>query len=445
MNDPVGSPLWWIGKLKPILQKQAADAARFEAYYDGNHRLTFVSAKYREAWSQMLSGVSDNWMPIVVDAVAERLLPQGIRLSGEPAADDEAWAIWQANNLDGDARPAHRAALTCGRAALMVWAGADGLPEITVEHPSEVVVAYESGSRRKRAAALKCWTDEWTGAERVNVYLPDRIVKFKADKLLDGRWSEIETIPNPLDVVPIVEMRNRIDLRGNVHSELAEVTSTQDQINKLVCDMLVASEFGAFRQRWATGLDVPVDEDTGQPIEPFKAAMDRLWVSPDEATKFGDFAQTDLAIYVGAIENRVQSLASRSRTPPHYLLGGSAVMPSGESIKASETGLVAKVHERQTGFGEAWEEAMRLAFAVKGDDAKASDMGMEIVWADAESRTESEHVDALVKLKTLSVPNQQLWEQAGYTPQQIERFKSMLLEEAFNSALAGPPPAVPVA
>ena len=41
---------------------------------------------------------------------------------------------------------------------------------------------------------------------------------------------------------------------------------------------------------------------------------------------------------------------------------------------------------------------------------------------------------------------QQLWEDLGYSPQQIERFRGMLAESAFLGALAGPPatPAPPL-
>jgi hypothetical protein len=58
----------------------------------------------------------------------------------------------------------------------------------------------------------------------------------------------------------------------------------------------------------------------------------------------------------------IQHVAAQTRTPPHYLLGQSGAFPSGESLKATETGLVAKVKRKQTTFGETWEEAMRLAF-----------------------------------------------------------------------------------
>ena len=244
-------------------------------------------------------------------------------------------------------------------------------------------------------------------------------------------------------MVPLI---NRPNLFGGGRSELANVTSTQDQINKLVCDMIVASEFQAFRQRWATGVEVAMDETTGEDKAPFKAAVDRLWATPDSEAKFGEFGSNDLKAYVTALENRIQSLASRSRTPPHYLLGGMGQFPSGESLKATETGLIAKVKSQRRHFGESWEEVIRLGFKAQGD-ARADAMSAETIWADPESRTESEHVDSLVKKLSIGVPMPQLWEDAGYTPEQIARFKTMMLEEALNRAVAGtgvdPMPAEP--
>ena len=126
-------------------------------------------------------------------------------------------------------------------------------------------------------------------------------------------------------------------------------------------------------------------------------------------------------------------VASISRTPPHYL-NASADRLSGESIKAAETGLVAKVRRRQGQFGAGWEEVMRIAGKIAGTplgDAQS----LETIWADPESRTEAEH-DATLKKQALGVPQRQLWEDLGYTPEQIERFEAMRLDEA----LLSPPP-----
>jgi hypothetical protein len=452
------SPAWWLQTLYRRLILRAPQVRTFEQYYDGIHPLSFTSTEYRQEFTQMLRGVSDNWMALVVDAVEERLHVEGFRMSDDPAGDQDAWDIWQRNCLDADSEMLHSTALQTGSAYALVWYGEDDEPLITVEHPGQCYVAYESGTQRVRSAAVKAWVDEWTGETRANVYLPDGIYKYQSvrqvtiddyktrtgrDRSLDilgGMWKPVEGddyVANPLGVVPMVEFRNRPRLLGEGRSEIADVISVQNQINKLVCDMLVAAEFSAFKQRWATGVEIPTDPMTGKPLQAFPAAVDRLWSVESDTARFGEFGEADLTNYVAALENRVQSLASRTRTPPHYLLGSSGSFPSGESLKATETGLIAKCRSRHRHFGESWEEVMRLAFAVK-DDPRADSRMAETIWTDPESRSEAEHTDSLLKKMSLGVPVRQLWEDAGYSQTQIERFGQMLVEEAAMRELITP-------
>lgn len=77
---------------------------------------------------------------------------------------------------------------------------------------------------------------------------------------------------------------------------------------------------------------------------------------------------------------------------------------------------------------------MRLAFAVKGDPRKDAHLA-ETIWRDAEYRSEAEHIDALLKLNSLGVPRQQLWQDAGYTPAQIERFEVMAAQDLLDAQM----------
>lgn len=445
------SPEWWLVNLYRRLITRQPQIALCEAYYDGRHPLSFTTSEYRQEFSSMLRGVSDNWMALVVDAVEERLHVEGFRMGDQPAGDTEAWKVWQENCLDADSEMLHSTALQTGSAYAMVWFGQDERPEITVEHPSQCFVAYESGSTRKRAAALKAWVDEWTGDVRANVYLPGEIHKFQAKRaitladystemgrdrrlgVLGAMWKPLDgdegVVENPLGAVPIVEFRNRPRLLGEGRSEIADVISVQNQINKLVCDMMVAAEYTAFKQRWATGVEIPTDPMTGDPLESWRPSVDRLFHTENDQAKFGEFGETDLKNYVSALENRVQSLASRTRTPPHYLLGSSGSFPSGESLKATETGLIAKCRSRQRHFGESWEEVLRLAFAVLGDEQRSQAESAETIWTDPESRSEAEHTDSLLKKMSMGVPLHQLWEDAGYSQTQIARFRELLIDE----------------
>ena len=443
------SPEWWLSKLGPRLSSRWNQIKTYEDYYEGRQPLAFATTRYREEFSRMLRDLSDNWCELVVDAVEERLHIEGFRFGDTTAGDKDAWAIWQRNELDADSEIAHSTCLTTSVCPVMVWAGDDGLAEITVEHPSQVYVAYAPGSRRKRVAAIKIWADEWDNTTFANIYTPDGLWLFKGPRSQTGTsinfsgagWDLVEEYPNPLRVVPVVEIVNRPKLLAGGRSEIVAAISTQDQINKLVCDMMVAAEFGAYRQRWGIGIELPIDPETGKETEKFAAAVDRLWHTPNDQAKFGEFSQTDLSNFVTAIENRVTSLAARTRTPPHYLLG-KMVNISGDGMKAAETGLIAKANSRMRHYGERWEEIQRLAFAVEGNP-RAGETAAETIWRDPESRSESEHIDSLVKKLALKVPLVQLWEDAGYTPTQIGRFRTELAAQAALEALAQVTSAVP--
>jgi hypothetical protein len=92
-------------------------------------------------------------------------------------------------------------------------------------------------------------------------------------------------------------------------------------------------------------------------------------------------------------------------------------------LKATETGLVAKVRRKQLSFGEGWEEAIRLAFQVEGDKQRAETVEVETIWANPESRLVAETVDAAVKLAGIGVPRPALWEYVGASPQQVTRWR----------------------
>lgn len=439
-----GSPQWWIRRLDRELKRRRPTIERWDRYYEGDHPLTFATERFKQAFGGQFEELADNWMALVVDSVEERLNVEGFRFGadGDQSADRDAWYVWQANNLDAESGLAHTEALACGSAYALVdptvaVAERDGsaVPQVTVEHPSQMIVATSPENRRNRAAALKRWRDD-DGRDLATLYLPETVFRLERQR---GSWvprrgvDEAER-PNPFGQVPVVPLLNRFRLLGDGKAEHHNVIPLQNAVNKLLADMIVASEFAAYFQRWATGLDVPED-DTGKAVAPFDVGLDKLLWTSDPEARFGAFPAADLANYTKAIELAIQHIASQSRTPPHYLLGSMGTWPSGESLRSTETGLVAKVRRRMRQFEEGWEQVLRLCFAAMGDE-RSGVVDAETVWRDPESRTESEHIDALSKLRALEVPVQQLWEDAGYSPQQIARFRTMNAEDLLSRALA---------
>ena len=428
--------------LLEALAARQSTLKRFDDYYAGVHKLLFATIKFRETFGLLFQSFSDNWCDLVVDSSVERLRVDGFRFGGADAdADSAAWKLWQANGLDAESELAHTEAIKLGCAYALVYPDDGGEPAIQLESPANAIVLVDPAQGRKRLAGLRDWIDEW-GVEHCVLYLPTDVLWWSREGAQKGWTEDVGSGRNPLGVVPLVPLPNMPTLRNRQgRSDIERVIPVQDAINKLCADMIVASEFAAFPQRWVTGIDIPRypegDPNAGKPLPSFTAQFlagaGTMMADEHENARFGNFQVSDLGIYVRAIEMLIQHVAAQTRTPPHYLLGAMGSFPSGESLKATETGLVAKVRRKQLAFGEGWEETMRLAFMVAGDAERASSATIETIWMNPESRSTAEITDAAVKMGTIGIPRPALWEYIGATPAQIARWLEM------GADILGPP------
>jgi len=433
------SPPWWLKQLHRQLLKQREAFECYDAYYRGEPpRPPWVAEQAYESFKRLLHLTRSNYMGLVVDSTAERLQVEGFRIGDERGADAETWRIWQDNNLDNLSDQALLEALIGGCSFLLVAPPlVDGAsPLVCAEHPTQATVAYVPGTARTvPAAALKVWVDETTEQQFATLYLPDELYKFQAPKQVAGmpadriQWQPREVpgeawpAPNPLREVPLVELANNPRLLTGGVSEIADVVSVQDRIAKTLVDRLMTQDYGAFPQRWATGYP-DTDGDGNRNV--VDVGHDRLVTSDVAETRFGQFDAAALDPYSAAKREDVKDIASRTRTPAQYLLGELSNV-NGETLKASESGLVAKVRQRMRAFGDGLERAMLLARRAAGLPA---DQQIETIWRNPEFRTEGELVDALVKMSTLGVPREALWERWGASQQEIGRWRTMAEEEA---------------
>jgi hypothetical protein len=431
------SPEWWVARLYARLASRREGIEFFDAYYRGAHPLPWLAPQARDEFRRILRMTRSNYMGLVVDATAERLQIDGFRLGPDEAdADAETWRIWQANNLDAGSDQALLEALITGHSYLLVAPNpADpATPFIFTEHPSQAVVEFEPGSnRRVRAAGLKVWDDDWTGKLHATLYLPGGLFKYQAEKPKNGygaagpAWTrravpgEDWPAPNPLGVVPLIELANNPRMLTGGVSELSDVTDIQDRVNKTLADRLITQDYGAFPQKWATAW--PEEDAQGNPTPPIDVGRNRMVTTEVAETRFGQWDAAPLDPYSAAKREDVKDIASRTRTPAQYLLGEMSNV-NGETLKASESGLISKVRQRMRTFGEDIEEAARLARRAAGL-ADAGDSGLETIWRNPEFRTEGELVDALVKMATLNVPYEALWERWGASPTERARWVEM--------------------
>ncbi|WP_327389735.1 phage portal protein [Streptomyces microflavus] len=319
--------------------------------------------------------------------------------------------------------------------------------EITFQHASNAIVEYVPGRRRLRKAGLMTWRDYDT--EFATLFTPAMVYRWQRPTREGGQWTgrtagltrgEPSHIPNPLKVVPLVELPNRGRLHGKPRSEIASVLPLQDSVNTLWAHLLTASDGLALPARAVLGMDRPVreivDPETGEvvgeedlPLGKFRS--DRLLWLEKQGASIAEFSAADLQNYLSVIEVAVQHIAAQTRTPPSYL-AGKLVNVSPDGVAASEAGLVAKVTERQRHFGSALREVMRLEALAQGEAGRAESLALgSVVWRDPQFRSDAQYSDALVKLKSIGVPDEALWERIpGVTPDEIERWKQMRTDAA---------------
>jgi len=429
------SPQWWVAKLHKRLEVQQEECEFFDAYYRGDHPLPWLAPQARQEFRRILLMTRSNYMGLVCDATAERMQIEGFRLGADAeGADEDTWRIWQANNLDSDSDQGILEALICGKSYMLVAPnpGDPSTPFMWVEHPSQTVVAYEPGSnRRVRKAGLKVWDDEWTGELHSSLWQGGFLYKQKAQKR-DGQPAEAliweqrivgkESWParNPLDVVPLIEWPNNPRLLTGGVSELADVTDIQDRINKTLADRLITQDYGAFPQKWATAW--PEEDEHGQPLPPIDVGRNRMVTTDVEETTFGQWDAAPLDPYSAAKREDVKDIASRTRTPAQYLLGELNNV-NGETLKASESGLISKTRQRMRTTDDPAEESVRLARKAAGLP-DVGDESLETIWRDPEFRTEGERTDSVVKKYGAGlIPLRQAREDLGYSATAIGRME----------------------
>lgn len=414
-------------------------------YYKGDQDLAFATEKFQNTFGKLFREFALNLCPAVCDAVRDKLTLTGWSVEdGETASGDittDAWKIWQANRMGVRSRSIHREALVAGDSYAIVWVDPAG--KNTTIYPQKAktcVVFYDEESPGKILWAAKQWlTPPDAKGEtfaRLNLYYPDRIERYISvkktttlpEKVKD--WAEIAddkpVIKNPYSKVPVFHFGNNADIGSFGQSELSDAIPLQNALNKSVCDLLVAMEFAAYRQRYATGIDVEYD-DEGKAKAPFIAGIERLWVNESPEAKFGDFAASDLKQFLDVKDGFRIDMAVVTKTPIHYFTQTGGDFPSGEALQKAEQPFINKVNDRQESFGQVWEDLM--AFALRIEKGK-KDVRLFTEWEDPAPLSEKDELANLQTKQDLGIPDEQLWEEAGYGEDDIKRFQKIAAKKA---------------
>lgn len=419
------TPDQWRAALADKIRLESPGLDRLSRYYEGRQPLTYMAPELVRELAPRITSVVLNWPRLVVDTVEERLDVEGFRLNSA-MADDDLWAIWQANGLDEASQLAHVDALTLGRSFVIVGAGDGGAPVITVESATQVSVSRDPRTRKVRAA-LKTWRDEDTGEEFFTLYLPDATHYYVTDNSLGRRVTMWDMDEHGLGEVPVVPLVNRPRiLSPEGVSELADIIPLSDAACKIATDMMVSAEYHAMPRRWVVGLG-PEDfmDADGNPVSEWSRIAGRVWAAsatPGDVA-MGQFPEANLTNFHETLNALSKLVAAMAGLPPHALGMHTDNPASADAIRSSESRLVKRAERKQRAFGESWEQVMRLALRVSGTDVEGADR-METIWRDPATPTVAQKADAAVKLFGAGVvPLRQVREDLGYSAEQIERME----------------------
>lgn len=457
MADP-GTPDWWLDRLYKRLRDRQPYIRSYDDWYTGRHPAPAGYEKAGPVLARLLDTVGLNMLAVVTDAPLGRMRIEGFKVGGKASTD--IWDIWQANNFDRGSRLVRQEKMALSESYVLVDPNG-GNPLLTPEHPEQCIVEYAPGSGNRVAAGLKVWVDELTGPPVVNamVYLPHDVHLYSArtrvynditSPALAGRsalalrpsWELQGSLsgPNPLGEVPLVPFPNRARMMSAPTPEFGRALQPQKRINKTLMDRMSMQDAGAFKAKWATGVEIPEDPETGLPVEPFKVAVDRLFTSEDKDARFGQFEAEDITQMLAGVRDDIADCAMAVPTSADQILG-KLVNISGDGLKLAQAGEISRVRERMEEEEESFEIVNRLALKGAGKPVPDAARRMTTIWRNPEYRTDTEQANAAVIAFSAGLPYEAVWERYfNATPDEVAAWKA-----AQPIALAAAPPVTPPA
>lgn len=425
------------------------DQDTWDKYYAGSQSAAFLSPEALDALNGSITKLSLNMCRLAILSLVERLRILGFRIDGAAEIDRDVRESWERSGMDRGSDSAHVDSFVGRRSYVVAWVDDYGDPLISAESARQCTTINDAVTGKSIVGLKRYWDqidpDQPVGTGHAVLFTADRVVTFSTDDdtpisgypPMGGAWTIEESLPNPTGVCNVVSFVNGYGRRSldqiEGESDLDDLTSPQDALNKVIMDSLVTSEAFARPRRWATGLEIQYkkDPDTGQdvidaetglpvPVNPFSKDSLRVWQAEDPAVKFGQFAQADLSPYSSLASSLREAVSAVSTLPGHYLGIAADQPPSAEGIRAAEASLVSRAIGKIRMTNPSWTRVAQLEVSLRTgrhpDSVKARP-----VWADPSTRTPTQEADVASKLGVLGVPlTNLLTEVLGWTPDQVE-------------------------
>lgn len=387
--------------------KQALYEQRW-AYYEGNHPLVYATAKLQRVFKKLDARWNENWCSVVVDSLTDRIQLTGFHYVGEDAPKDpkapphpvqvalDDW--WDAQDVAGDSEEITQAVAVCSEGFYIAEQADDKTIRSIANAPHLCAVLYREDDPKTPEFAAKWWDED--GVAHLTLYYANTIEHYVATKqraqvteAAAFTPAEVPEETNTFGQIPLFHFRK--NRRGSCR--LTNVIPLNNALNKLFADMMVAAEFGAFKQR-----AIISKADVTEAAKAMKTGASEVAMIPGNAeaegqnTEIKEFSETPLKNYIDALDHIASRIAILTHTPKHYLLQTGDV--SGEALIAMEAPLNKDAASYMRRLSVTWKQC--AAFVMKLSGIPVSPDDIEPVWeeeATVQPYTEALIIQALAK------------------------------------------------
>jgi len=389
-------------------------------YYKGRHILRWALSRLEEVFQNQQVNFVQNWSAVVVESMLERIELARFDMD-EEAKTKKLSEMFTEKEGFLEAHAVHEEVLVVGEGFLVAGTGADGDVELYQTDAANMFAQYDPERPREMVFASKWWVVD--DGVRLNIYYPDRIdyyhkkgkqeagtkvgskgwVPYVSDATGDG------SLTHDFPGIPVFHFRRDRKLSP----EILNVIPIQDAINKLLADMMVASEFAAFPQRWIIS---QAENDGKVPYGSYSTLEIPAGDGESQGSAAGSFPAADLGNFLKAVESKAHAIGIISRTPKHYFLAQGGT-PSGEALIAMEAPLVKKVNKVIANMIPTWRRVAQ--FLLESTDDKVTPVFLEAATSlpVTVSGTRKTDVEAGIPLITTL-------KRAGWTEDEIEAMKA---------------------
>lgn len=417
-------------------------------YYDGDHPSLYSSAKMAAEFAKLNVHFSENWCASVVDILLDRLNLVGF--SADDPVQDALDDMWGAETLGVETDEVTGDVPVAGESYCIVWREDSGRVRWFHNDPRICHVWYADNDPHTKRMAAKMWDSDEDGKRHLTLYYPDAFCHYVSGPDSDSVTSEKaftleDEEANETGAVPVFHFRTR---SRNPQGEVYRVLPVQRAINRLIDDMMAASEYGAFKQRWAVANADPSD---------MRAAPNTTMVLPpadkdEQAVSVGQFEASDLKNFGDEIDRLAAHVAALTRTPRSAFFSTGAEV-SGDALIAMQAQLQMKARRYQERLGVTWSEAAAFALSLQGQQVRAQDIAP--LWDEARIVQPIAEAEALSKLTAAGIPLVTALRRQGWSEDDIEKMHADAEEarvsspgalsapflDAARRAMSAPPPA----